>query len=102
MHHASDVVPTFRSASPTKNFSQRFGATGVVKIEPGLVTIAWTCAGPVGTVAHDRAIRGIVDHLAIEHPAVFEREVQLVAVFGRQPTLELDKARLAAPLTSTR
>ena len=54
------------------------------------------CAGPVRTVAHDGAIRRMVDHLAIEHPAVFERKVQLVPVFGWQPTRELDKARLAA------
>jgi len=82
--------------------------TGVIVAEtPG--TGSWRCVTTcycelslgcapvrVRTVAHDGAKGGRVDHLAIEHPAVFECKVQLVSVFGLQPALELDEARLAA------
>ena len=33
--------------------------------------------------------------MAVEHPAIFERQMKVVSIFG-QPTLELDEAGLSA------
>ena len=34
--------------------------------------------------------------MAVEHPAVFERQMKVVSIFGGQPMLELDEAGLSA------
>ena len=50
----------------------------------------------VRALAHYGAVLRVVDELTIEHPAVFQRQMQLVAIFCLRTTSELHNARLPA------
>ena len=50
----------------------------------------------IRTFAHDRAVRRGVEHLAVEHAPVFERQMQFVSVFRVRTPFELHEARLSA------
>jgi hypothetical protein len=78
-----------RESGRRGNYSAGLGKNDAAALVTGLFATRTLSALDDRAVAYDRAVRGVIQHLAVEDAAILERQVNQVAILGWRLRLEL-------------